>query len=124
MRLMMAALAALAVFLASAPVFAQDSTAVRASYWGPIPPEAKETRVTYPRASTHPVEHAILTPFYVVTYPVYIATRVLKKGLVFADEHGIEASFIAPRGALDAVAADESRGIALLVPWQRNLLKL
>jgi len=41
-----------------------------------------------------------------------------------ADEHGIEASFIAPRGALDAVAADESRSTALLVPWQRSLLKL
>jgi len=41
-----------------------------------------------------------------------------------ADEHGLEPSFIAPRGALDAVAADESRSTALLVPWQRSLLEL
>jgi len=41
-----------------------------------------------------------------------------------ADEHGLEASFIAPRGALDAVAADESRSTTLLVPWQRSLLEL
>jgi ribonuclease D len=41
-----------------------------------------------------------------------------------ADEYGLEPSFIAPRGALDAVAADESRSAALLVPWQRSLLEL
>ncbi|MEY2481719.1 MAG: ribonuclease [Verrucomicrobiota bacterium] len=41
-----------------------------------------------------------------------------------ADEHGLEPSFIAPRGALDAVAADESRSATLLVPWQRSLLEL
>ena len=41
-----------------------------------------------------------------------------------ADEHGLEPSFIAPRGALDAVAADESRSTALLAPWQRSLLEL
>ena len=41
-----------------------------------------------------------------------------------ADEHGLEASFIAPRGALDAVAADESSSTTLLVPWQRSLLEL
>jgi ribonuclease D len=41
-----------------------------------------------------------------------------------ADEHGLEPSFIAPRGALDAVAADESQSTALLVPWQRSLLEL
>jgi ribonuclease D len=41
-----------------------------------------------------------------------------------ANEQGIEASFIAARGALDALAADESRSEALLVPWQRQLLKL
>ena len=89
MRLVIAALAALAFSVPVAAQAQQDSAAVRASYWGPVPPEAKETRVTYPRASTHPVEHAILTPFYVVTYPIYITTRVLKKGLVFADEHNI-----------------------------------
>ena len=41
-----------------------------------------------------------------------------------ADEHGLEPSFIAPRGALDALAADESRSTTLLVPWQRGLLEL
>jgi ribonuclease D len=41
-----------------------------------------------------------------------------------ANEHGIEPSLIAPRGAIDAVVADESRREALLVPWQRDLLEL
>jgi ribonuclease D len=41
-----------------------------------------------------------------------------------ADVHGLDPSLIAPRGALDAVAADESRTEALLVPWQRSLLEL
>lgn len=41
-----------------------------------------------------------------------------------ADAHGLEPSLIAPRGALDAVAADGSRSEALLVPWQRDLLEL
>jgi hypothetical protein len=41
-----------------------------------------------------------------------------------ANEHGLDPSFIAPRGALDAVAADETRSDTLLVPWQRNLLEL
>jgi ribonuclease D len=41
-----------------------------------------------------------------------------------ADVHGLEPSLIAPRGALDALAADESRTEALLVPWQRDLLEL
>jgi ribonuclease D len=41
-----------------------------------------------------------------------------------ASEHGLEPSFIAPRGALDAVAADETRSTMLLAPWQRNLLEL
>ena len=41
-----------------------------------------------------------------------------------ANEHGLEPSFIAPRGALDAVAADESRSTTLLAPWQRSLLEL
>ena len=41
-----------------------------------------------------------------------------------ADKHGLEPSFIAPRGALDAVAADESQSTSLLVPWQRSLLEL
>ena len=41
-----------------------------------------------------------------------------------ADKHGLEPSFVAPRGALDAVAADESQSTSLLVPWQRSLLEL
>lgn len=41
-----------------------------------------------------------------------------------AGEHGLEPSFVAPRGALDAVAADESRSQTLLVPWQRDLLNI
>jgi ribonuclease D len=41
-----------------------------------------------------------------------------------ADKHGLEPSFIAPRGALDAVAADQSTSASLLAPWQRNLLEL
>jgi ribonuclease D len=41
-----------------------------------------------------------------------------------AVEHGLEPSLIAPRGALDALAADESRTESLLVPWQRDLLEL
>ena len=35
---------------------------------------------------------------------------------------GLEGSFIASRGALEAVAADPARAIALLVPWQRQLI--
>src|SRR2546423_1497480 len=41
-----------------------------------------------------------------------------------ADQHGLEPSLIAPRGALDALVADDSRTEALLVPWQRDLLEL
>jgi ribonuclease D len=41
-----------------------------------------------------------------------------------ADEHGLEPSFVAPRGALEAVAADESCGETLLAEWQRSLLQL
>jgi ribonuclease D len=35
---------------------------------------------------------------------------------------GLERSFIASRGALDAIAADHARATALLVPWQRDLI--
>lgn len=41
-----------------------------------------------------------------------------------ADQHGLEPSLIAPRGAIDALVADQSRSDALLVPWQRSLLEL
>jgi len=36
----------------------------------------------------------------------------------------IESSFIAPRATLEAIAADQSRADALLVPWQRELLRV
>jgi len=39
-----------------------------------------------------------------------------------AEELGLEPSFIAPRSTLEAIAADGTRALALLVPWQRELL--
>jgi ribonuclease D len=39
-----------------------------------------------------------------------------------AEDLGLEPSFIAPRSALEAIAADETRAPVLLVPWQRELL--
>jgi ribonuclease D len=39
-----------------------------------------------------------------------------------AKELGMESSFIAPRGTLEAIAADHTRAASLLVPWQRELL--
>jgi ribonuclease D len=36
----------------------------------------------------------------------------------------IESSFIASRGVLETIAADQTRADALLVPWQRELLKI
>jgi ribonuclease D len=39
-----------------------------------------------------------------------------------AEELGLEPSFIAPRSTLEAIAADDTRARALLVPWQRDLL--
>ena len=41
-----------------------------------------------------------------------------------AKELHVEASFIAPRATLEAIAADSSRADALIVPWQRDLLKM
>ncbi len=41
-----------------------------------------------------------------------------------AKELHIEPSFIAPRATLEAIAADPSRAEALLVPWQREMLKI
>lgn len=43
---------------------------------------------------------------------------------VAAEELGLEPSFIAPRATVDSIAADEARSSTLLVPWQRELLKL
>jgi ribonuclease D len=39
-----------------------------------------------------------------------------------AEELGLEPSFVAPRSALEAIAADGTRATALLVAWQRELL--
>jgi ribonuclease D len=39
-----------------------------------------------------------------------------------AEELGLEPSFIAPRSTLEAIAGDDARTAALLVPWQRELL--
>jgi ribonuclease D len=36
----------------------------------------------------------------------------------------LEPSFIAPRATLEAIAADQTRADALLVPWQRELLRI
>jgi len=52
------------------------------------------------------------------------AEELRKRRDAVADQHGLEPSLIAPRGAIDAVVADESRREALLVPWQRDLLEL
>jgi ribonuclease D len=41
-----------------------------------------------------------------------------------AKELHIESSFIAPRATLEAIAADSSRADALLVPWQRELVRI
>ena len=39
-----------------------------------------------------------------------------------AEQLGLERSFIASRGALEAIAADAARATDLLVPWQRELI--
>lgn len=39
-----------------------------------------------------------------------------------AEQLGLEPSFIASRGSLEAIAADPARATALLVPWQRELI--
>jgi ribonuclease D len=39
-----------------------------------------------------------------------------------AEELGLEPSLIAPRSALETIAADRARAASLLVPWQRELL--
>jgi len=39
-----------------------------------------------------------------------------------AAQLGLEPSFIASRGALDAIAADPARATVVLVPWQRELI--
>lgn len=39
-----------------------------------------------------------------------------------ADQLGLERSFVASRGTLEAIAADAARATVLLVPWQRDLI--
>jgi len=39
-----------------------------------------------------------------------------------AERFGLERSFIASRGAVEAIAADPARAASLLVPWQRELI--
>jgi hypothetical protein len=41
-----------------------------------------------------------------------------------AEQLGLERSFVASRGALEAIAADPARATVLLVPWQRQLIGL
>jgi ribonuclease D len=41
-----------------------------------------------------------------------------------AKDLDLEPSFIAPRATLEAIAADQTRADALLVPWQRELLNI
>jgi ribonuclease D len=52
------------------------------------------------------------------------AEELRKRRDAVADAHGLEPSLIAPRGAIDAMVADESCRESLLVPWQRDLLEL
>ena len=41
-----------------------------------------------------------------------------------AEKLGLDPSFIAPRSAVESIAADGERSATLLVPWQRELLEL
>ncbi len=52
------------------------------------------------------------------------AENLRRRRDVVAEELGLEPSFIAPRAAVESIAADEARSETLLVPWQRELLKL
>ena len=52
------------------------------------------------------------------------AENLRRRRDVVAEELGLEPSFIAPRSAVESIAADEARSETLLVPWQRDLLKL
>jgi len=50
------------------------------------------------------------------------ADQLLQQRDKAAVQLGLERSFIASRGALEAIAADPTRAMALLVPWQRELI--
>lgn len=53
-----------------------------------------------------------------------LAEEIRRRRDVAAEELGIDPSFIAPRAALDSIAADHTRSDTLLVPWQRHLLQV
>ncbi len=52
------------------------------------------------------------------------AENLRKKRDAIALELGLDPSFIAPRAAVELIAADQSRSETLLVPWQRRLLEV
>jgi ribonuclease D len=52
------------------------------------------------------------------------AEAIRRKRDQAANQLGIEASFIAPRAAIDAIVAGSKSADKLLVPWQRQLLAL
>jgi len=58
------------------------------------------------------------------TVTVQRAEELRRRRNKSAEELGLEPSFIAPRSTLEAIAADDTRAPALLVPWQRELLGL
>jgi len=52
------------------------------------------------------------------------AEELRRRGDRGAKELDLEPSFIAPRSAIEAIAANETRATTLLVPWQRAALGL
>ncbi len=52
------------------------------------------------------------------------AENLRRRRDVAAEQLGLDPSFIAPRAAVDSIAADQTRSETLLVPWQRSLLEV
>ncbi len=52
------------------------------------------------------------------------AENLRRRRDLVAEKLGLDPSFIAPRSAVESIAADEERSATLLVPWQRDLLEL
>jgi hypothetical protein len=50
------------------------------------------------------------------------ADQLRKRRDKSAAQLGLEPSFIASRGALEAIATDPSRATVVLLPWQRELI--
>ena len=50
------------------------------------------------------------------------ADRLRERRDKAAERLGLERSFVASRGALEAISADPARAACLLVPWQRELI--